>query len=549
MRNNLPVTQREYTFPEGATLMSSTDTDSYLTYANEAFIQVSGFTAEELMGQPHNLVRHPDMPKEAFADMWDTLKAGMSWTSLVKNRRKDGDHYWVRANATPVVRQGRVVGYMSVRTQPSRDEVQAAEQAYAAFREDRAGSRRFHRGLIAHGGWAAWRSLGQTMSVSWRLRLAVFGVVLLATLAGMLLGLDTRELALLGGIMVAGSVAKCWLLEQQIVRPLKAVLTQAQAVAAGQAGQNLHLDRVDEIGMLMRAVNQSGLNLRSLVDDVGGQVQGVRKASEDFAAGNQELSQRTEQAAVRLQQTAGSMGEMTAAVRANSETARSAAALAGDAHEAATQGGQVVQHVVDTMQQISASSKRIADIISVIDGIAFQTNILALNAAVEAARAGEQGRGFAVVAGEVRSLAQRSASAAREIKQLIQDSVERVSQGAELVDDAGQSMSAIVAKVAEVNTLIDQISRASADQLLGIDQVNQAVSALDHATQQNSQLVGASAEAANGLRVRAGRLSEAISVFKSEHAGAVDRAMEPQAARRREGRAAAEVRQWTPQAA
>ncbi|ALV07169.1 methyl-accepting chemotaxis protein [Roseateles depolymerans] len=516
MRSNLPVTQREYTFPEGATLMSSTDKDSYLTYANEAFIQVSGFTPEELMGQPHNLVRHPDMPKEAFADMWATLKAGMSWTSLVKNRRKDGDHYWVRANATPVVREGRVVGYMSVRTQPSREEVQAAEQAYAAFRDQRAGSRRFHRGLIVHGGWSAWRSLGQTMPLSWRLRLAIFGVVALAMIGGVLAGLDAKELGIIAGLMLVGSVLKCWLVEQQIVGPLKAVLAQAQAVAAGQAGQNLHLNRVDEIGMLMRAVNQSGLNLRSLVDDVGEQVHGVRQASEEFAAGNRELSERTEQASERLQQTASSMSEMTVAVRANSDTARAAASLAGDAHDAASKGGEVVQRVVDTMHQISASSKRIADIIGVIDGIAFQTNILALNAAVEAARAGEQGRGFAVVAGEVRSLAQRSASAAREIKQLIQDSVERVSVGSALVDDAGQSMAAIVGKVGEVNTLIEQISRASAEQLLGIDQVTQAVSALDHATQQNTQLVAASAEAANGLQTRAGRLSEAINVFKSD---------------------------------
>jgi len=371
MRQNLPVSQKEYEFPDNATLMSSTDVHSHISYANEAFIQVSGFQREELIGQPHNMVRHPDMPQEAFADMWRTLKDGMSWTALVKNRRKNGDHYWVRANATPVVRGGSVVGYMSVRTKPSKAEVAEAETTYREFREQRAGSRAFHRGLIVHTGWMAWRSIPQTMSVRWRLRLALGITACIALLTAHLLGLDDKGLMSLAAVLFGGTLVKILWLEQQIARPLDQVLKQALAVAAGQAGENLHFNRVDEIGMLMRAVNQSGLNLKSLVDDVGGQIQGVRHASQDIASGNEDLNHRTEVTAAQLQQT--------------------------------------------------ASSRRIADIIGVIDGIAFQTNILALNAAVEAARAGDQGRGFAVVAGEMRSLAQRSAEAAKEIKSLIQD--------------------------------------------------------------------------------------------------------------------------------
>ncbi|MEY4428626.1 MAG: hypothetical protein RLZZ182_1315 [Pseudomonadota bacterium] len=515
MRVNHPVTQQEYEFPEGATLMSSTDEKSHITYANEAFIRVSGFEAAELIGQPHNLVRHPDMPQEAFRDMWATLKAGMSWTALVKNRRKDGDHYWVRANATPVRRQGRVVGYMSVRTKPTRDEVHEAERLYARIRSGEASHLTFHRGLIVHTGWQRWRSIGQVLPLSWRLRLALFGVVAVALVAAHAIGLDRQGLMQLAAVMITGTVLKTWLLEKQIVQPLKQVLAQAQAVAAGQAGENLHFNRVDEIGMLMRAVNQSGLNLRSLVDDVGGQVMGVRQASEEITRGNQDLSERTEVATAQLQETASSMTQMTQNVRASTADATSASTLANQASQAASQGGEVVAKVVSTMDDISQSSRRIADIIGVIDGITFQTNILALNAAVEAARAGEQGRGFAVVAGEVRNLAQRSAESAKEIKHLIQSSVERVDAGATLVNDAGQAMEQIVQKVREVTALIEKISTASGEQISGIEQVNNAVGSLDDATQQNARMVQESTEAARALQERANRLADAIRVFKA----------------------------------
>jgi aerotaxis receptor len=514
MRQNLPVTQREYDFPADATLMSSTDTQSRITYANEAFIRLSGFERDELLGQPHNMVRHPDMPVEAFADMWASLKAGMSWTALVKNRRKDGDHYWVRANATPVVRRGQVVGYMSVRTKPSREEIAEAESLYKAFREQRAGTMAFHRGLIVHKGWMKWRSIPQTMSVRWRLRLALSITATIALGAAHLLGLDGHSMLGLAGVLLVANLVKILWLEQQIATPLDKVLKQAQSVAAGQAGENLHFNRVDEIGMLMRAVNQSGLNLKSLVDDVSGQIAGVRGASDEIANGNQDLSHRTDITASQLQQTASSMSQMTATVRANTDTAQEATLLAGQASAAASHGGEVVGNVVHTMTEISASSKRIADIISVIDGIAFQTNILALNAAVEAARAGEQGRGFAVVATEVRSLAQRSADAAKEIKSLIQASVERVEQGSVQVDKAGQAMDDIVNKVKQVTALIDQISTASGEQITGIDQVNAAVSQLDDATQQNASLVQQSTQAAGSLQNQASRLAEAIAVFK-----------------------------------
>ncbi|MBH9576794.1 methyl-accepting chemotaxis protein [Inhella proteolytica] len=515
MRNNLPVSQREYEIDADMTLMSTTDTDSYITYANQAFINVSGFERDELMGQAHNLVRHPDMPTQAFADMWATLKAGESWTALVKNRRKNGDHYWVRANATPVRRDGRVIGYMSVRTKPSREEVQGAESLYRKFRDNQAGGLRFHKGLVVHTGAMAWLSLLQTLPTRWRLRGGLFVAWLAAAALGAAMGLSGMAwLGFIASFGLALSLVGSWL-NAQLTQPLQILLKQALAVAAGQPAENVHLNRVDEIGMILRAINQSGLNLRSLVDDVSDQVSGVHIASGEIAQGNNDLSTRTEKAAASLQQTAASMDQMTSSLNQNADTAREATNLVSTASQAATRGGTVMGDVIRTMQTISASSKRIADIIGVIDGIAFQTNILALNAAVEAARAGEQGRGFAVVAGEVRLLAQRSAEAAKEIKSLIGDSVGKVESGSELVDEAGRTMEDIVTQVRRVADLISEISNTTSEQSGGISMVNTAVGQLDQMTQQNAALVEQSSAAAESLRGRATRLAEAVGVFKT----------------------------------
>ncbi len=510
MRNNLPVTQREYEIDGGTTLMSTTDTRSYLTYVNAAFIEVSGFEKDELMGQPHNLVRHPDMPPEAFADMWATLQGGQSWTALVKNRRKNGDHYWVRANATPVMRNGAVTGYMSVRTKPGRDEVAATEALYKAFREGRAGSRAFHKGLVVRTGLMKWASLLQLLSTRGRLNLGVQGMAVLGTLAALLAGAHWA----VAGAMAVLALATGWWMEHQITAPLRTLLNSAAQIAAGQASEAPPLNRVDDIGLLGRAINQSCLNLRSLLDDVSQQVDGVSIASREIAQGNADLSARTEQSAASLEQTAASMAEMNSTVSNNADRARQAELQARQASESANHGREEFKGVASTMAQIQTRSQRIADIISLIDGIAFQTNILALNAAVEAARAGEQGRGFAVVASEVRSLAQRSASAAKDIKGLIEDSVRAVEDGGALVLRAGETMEELVSRVRKVSGLIDEIASATSEQAQGIAQVDVAVNQLDQTTQQNAALVEQSAAAAASLHAQAGRLSAAIGAFR-----------------------------------
>ncbi|MDU2733250.1 MAG: PAS domain-containing methyl-accepting chemotaxis protein, partial [Mixta calida] len=314
MRNNQPVTQQAFAFSDDATLMTTTDRNSRITYANDAFIDVSGFTQEEIDGQPHNLVRHPDMPPEAFADMWATLKQGQPWSALVKNRRKNGDHYWVRANAIPVIRNGAAQGYMSVRTRPTAAEIQQAEALYSDFRAGRHKGRRLHKGLLVYSGWRSWRSLFKTLPLRWRIRSTLLALLPLSVAGVWMLGVSAGALGLFSGGMASLLLLASLWLEQQISRPLERVCQQALDVATGNSHKVDAPDRVDEIGMTLRAIGQLGLMFRWLVDDVSGQAINVLSASDAMARSNEELSQRTEQAAANVQQTAATMNEMTATV-------------------------------------------------------------------------------------------------------------------------------------------------------------------------------------------------------------------------------------------
>jgi methyl-accepting chemotaxis protein len=321
-------------------------------------------------------------------------------------------------------------------------------------------------------------------------------------------------LVMLGLAAIVLGMVAAWWITRTITQPINEAVKVAESVSSGDLTSDIQVSSSDETGQLMSALKTMNSNLVNIVAQVRNGTDLMATASCEIAAGNQDLSSRTEEQASSLEETASSMEQLTSTVRFNAENAREANQLAATASEIASRGGSVVGEVVTTMGSINDSSRKIVDIISVIDGIAFQTNILALNAAVEAARAGEQGRGFAVVASEVRVLAQRSAAAAKDIKALIDDSVQKVARGSDLVDKAGRTMGEIVQSISRVTQIMSQISSASEEQSIGIAQVNDAITQMDQVTQQNAALVEQAAAAAESMQQQSARLAEAVSVFK-----------------------------------
>ncbi|MCK9908210.1 methyl-accepting chemotaxis protein [Microbacteriaceae bacterium K1510] len=521
MRLNLPITNVEYVVDERQSIVSTTDHRGKITYANPYFIEVSGYTEDELLGAPHNILRHPDMPPSAFADLWTSIKAGLPWQGLVKNRRKNGDYYWVFARVTPIIENGKAVGYMSVRTKPSRTQIDAATALYKremdkpgslVLRQGRVFASRWHRRFVAMLEVPIGLRLGLTFAMLLG-AVAVLGwaaaspeTVARMGLAGWLGALAATVFAAVGGF---------WLyVAQAIVSPMKKAVTFAQRIAGGDLTATADTDRGDEIGQLTRALCQLNANLHSVVGDIRTNFGHMMTAAHQISGGTNDLSGRTDSQAAALEETAASIDQITAKVKENAGHTSQGDGMANNALASAETGGAIVTKVVDTIVEISESSQRISDIVGIINGIANQTNLLALNAAVEAARAGEAGRGFAVVATEVRNLAQSSANAASEIKTLIDESAEKVKSGTLLARDAGAAMQDILATIRSVSGIMNEISVASNEQSSGIEQVNSAVNHLDEVTQQNAALVEQTTKSTRRLEEQGAKLMQALSVFK-----------------------------------
>ena len=522
MRSNLPVTNIEYIMQKGESPTSRTDVHGNITYVNQDFINISGFSEDELIGAPQNIVRHPDMPPEAFADMWRTLRAGKAWTGLVKNRCKNGDHYWVEANAAPIIENDTIVGYTSVRSKPTREQVQAAEGAYRAIRAGDL-SLAVSEGCAVQRTWRQRFEWLAVRSLKGQLTLAAASVAAMFLILGVLSWLAASgdassariAMALSAlGVPLAGVFGV--LAYRSVIKPLACIHREILRLSASELYSRIEPPSkvVDELASILHSIRVLQINLRWAISQIRESSDIVNTGSSEIAAGNADLSGRTESQASSLEETASSMEELTSTVKQNAESARQANQLVVSTAEVAGHGGEIVGQVVDTMASIKESSRKIADIIGVIDGIAFQTNILALNAAVEAARAGEQGRGFAVVASEVRNLAQRSASAAKEIKSLIEDSVGKVDAGGKLVDEAGVAMQEIVSSVRHVTDIMSEIATASAEQSAGIEQVSQAITQMDDITQQNAALVEEAAASSESMQTQAGKLMALVDTFK-----------------------------------
>ena len=516
MRMNLPVSQQNYNFPGDELLVSSTNTKGEITHCNPAFVRVSGFTYEELIGQPHNLIRHPDMPAAAFKDMWRTIANGYPWTALVKNRRKNGDHYWVRANVTPIMEGGKPRGYLSVRTKPSVKEVAEAEALYARMRtEEKSGQSSFRlragevRGLGLMGLWDSRKDVGLVARMAWLLAV----LALMVLLPDMLGWQGAAAWGWRAASLVAGSVFVLWRFHRRCVAGLEEASRFAADVAACNLSTKSDQSYNGAMGALMLRLQQIQINLRAVVGDVRTEVQGFAQTAHEIAQSSLDLAGRTESQASNLQQTAASMEEISGTVSQTADTAQYMAGASDESSKVASRSGAAISEVGQAMERIRGSSTRMSEIIGVIESIAFQTNLLALNAAVEAARAGEQGRGFAVVAGEVRALAQRSAEAAKEISVLINRTVDGINDGNARMRSAGQTIDGMVQAVDKVGSLVHQISIATREQSIGISQVNEAVAQLDSVTQQNAALVEQSTSSAQSLRQSARTLERSVDVF------------------------------------
>jgi PAS domain S-box-containing protein len=595
MRKNLPITQTEYPLREGMTIVSRTDLKGRITYINPDFIEASGFEEAELIGQAHNLVRHPDMPEQAFADMWKTLQAGRPWTGLVKNRRKNGDHYWVVANATPVLEGGAATGYMSVRTRPTREQVAAAEAAYRLFTEGRAKGLAIVEGhVIKVGGLSALNLPGRALArAGMGVKFSLLGTGFVGATATAALAAQQASLPLAGAAaaLLLGTLAVSAVYAGRLIRTLRQAARHLDGFSQGlfdgvidargydaRAQAMLALKRVQtrlgfelsdaqrrareiearrqaevlvaqEVSHAVNSATQGNLGLRiplegkdeffgklcggvnELLDTVSNTIREVRAAAEQLTAASGQVSQTSQSLSHSASQQAASVEETTASLQEIAASVKGNSESATVTDGIATKAAHEARDGGDAVTRTVEAMKSIASKISIIDDIAYQTNLLALNAAIEAARAGEHGRGFAVVAAEVRKLAERSQVASQEIGTLAGSSVT-------LAEKAGQLLTHMVPSIHKTSELVQEIAAASGEQSDGVAQITTAMNHLSSATQQTASASEELAATAEELSAQAEQLQDLMAFFRladdqvRRPAKAATRAAAPEAALR-----------------
>lgn len=510
MRKNLPVTPEVYDYPAHLTLISITDIKGRITYCNNDFISVSGYTREELLGQPHNILRHPDMPEEAFRDFWATIQAGDPWSALIKNRRKNGDAYWVRANATPMRNGDRIVGYLSVRTLPEADEIEAAERLFSIMRQEAGRGRLIHRfrdGLVHKAG--PLHALSRYLAPGRQGTALLLGLLAAAgPVAAALLALPPWSLPA-AGVLTA---VLAWLgISRYFIAPADRVAEVARHLASGDLSEFISIRRFRDARHLMLPINQLALMIRTVIWDVR---QFLSNDAHEVAEHSQEMVERTEQQAAGLSKSAAAIDQIGGTVRQTSDMTKTGTRIADETADTVRRSQAAVDALAETMRRIGESSRSIGDFVQVIESVAFQTNILALNAATEAARAGEHGRGFAVVASEVRALSQRTADAARQIGHLIEESRARVEQGNQDMEQTRTRMNDVAGAVERQGQILAEIDLAAREQATGIQEAGQALHALDQITQRNALMAEGLARLSERMEINSRASLDNVRVFR-----------------------------------
>ena len=506
-----------YDFDERLLLMSTTDKRGRITHCNAAFEQVSGYSKAELMGQPHNIVRHPDMPPEAFKDLWATIGHGRTWQGMVKNLRKDGRYYWVRAYVTPMMQGGKPVGYMSVRTHATPQEIEEAEALYARLAAERHHPRpslTLHGGRVRPSGWRnQWGKL-QRASLTQRLAAWQLPALVLALLFPVMGWTAPWQLALQAVLLLTLCAGALAYFHSKVTQPLRTAQELASQIASGHLAAPLPRTLPPHpAGLLLERLRQIHINLRAIISDAKEEIDGFNSLARSLTSGAEHLAARTDRQAQDLQETASAMEELMQTVAQSQQEAQEIQHQTRHGTDLATNSGQVMQAASSQVQGLRQSSQQMGQIISTIESIAFQTNILALNAAVEAARAGEQGRGFAVVASEVRALAQHSAKAAGEIRQLIARSTQDIGDSATQIQQASLTIAETVQAVQSISSHVHTMVTATAEQSAGLAQINAALSDLDQVTQDNARVAEEYAASARQMDSNTSVLRRTLEVF------------------------------------
>jgi aerotaxis receptor len=519
MTGSIYVSGRERVLDTTDRIVLTTDLDGRITYVNRDFLRISGHDEAEVIGASQAILRHPEMPREPFADLMRTVRAGRSWSGLMKNRCKNGDHYWVRIDAAPLFHEGAVTGFTSIRTRPDRAEIEHADQAYRAMAQG--GSRvDIHGGAIRQG-----RLGGRLRPWSLKTRLTAYaGGMLLWSGFQAYSGPEAGAWAWLAPLcMGVWTVAGGLWLYRSVAAPLKQMRLEIELISSGNLSRRLAVEQAAEVSRLAHGLRIVQINMKLLLVRIHEATEVVVSGVRDIARGNDDLSRRTGIQASSLEETAASIEQLAGTVRLNADNARHAADLAGSLQGLVGQGEASMGEVARTMDGIQQEARQIADISGVINGIAFQTSILALNASVEAARAGDQGRGFAVVAGEVRALAQRTAEAAREIESRIRASVQSVDGGSMQVAQAGRVSAEIRETADRFAALVRDIALACREQEQGIGEASLAVGQIDQASRSGAELVVRAAQAADHIQGQAEALQTMVDSFNLFDSSPADR--------------------------